>query len=111
MIAEESGTRLICNMQEAGVLSLTQSTDIQQKMYLFASPSEENNSIQTHVIQSHGRAQFHTEITSTTEKGKDRKEAKVHKAYAEDQCSCSSREQDHVCNLSVGSTSHGHIIS
>lgn len=63
------------------------------------------------MIQSHGRAYFHTEMTSTIEKGKDRKEARVHKAYAEDQGMCSSREHHHVCDLSVGSTSHRHIIS
>lgn len=62
MIAEGSGTRLICSLQEAGLLSFLQSANIQQNT--FTSPFEENNSIQTHGIQSYGRAWFHTEITS-----------------------------------------------
>lgn len=58
-----------------------------------------NYSNQTHMTQRRGRAQFHTEITCTIGKGKDRKEA-----MGTPQCS-------HVHDLSVGSASHGHIIS
>lgn len=110
MIAEGSGTRLICNLQEAGVLSFLQPADIQQNIQLFASPFAENNSIQNHRLHSRGRAWFYTEIISTVERGKDRKEAGK-KGYAENQCSCSSRKHHHVCDLSVRSTYHGHISS
>lgn len=44
------------------------------KTQLFASPFAEDNSLQNHRLQSHGRAWFNTDITSTVEKGKDRKE-------------------------------------